>query len=225
MDGNGRWAQKRGLPRTAGHVKGIANVKKITIAARDLGVKILTLFAFSTENWSRPASEIKLLMREFDKYLTREMSSFIKDKIRLNVMGRKNPFSDKLWERIQYVQDQTKKDYNFILNLAVNYGGRAEIVDAAKKIASDFKQGSIDIDDLNEDKFREYLYFPEVPDPDLLIRTSGELRISNFLVWELAYSEFYFIKKFWPDFNPKDLELAISEYAKRDRRYGVVKSA
>ncbi len=225
MDGNGRWAKQRGLPRVEGHRRGIENVRKIADRAKEKGVKVVTFFTFSTENWSRPKKEVDFLMSEFGRYLDREMKNFIKNKIRFNAVGRKEPLPGGLWEKIQYVQRQTCRDYDFTFNLALNYGGRAEIVDACRNIVRDIQENRISAEEIDESRFSKYLYAPDIPDPDVMIRTSGELRISNFLLWELAYAEFYFIEKFWPDFSPEDLDWVIDDFSRRDRRFGGIKDA
>ncbi len=220
MDGNGRWAKERNLPRIEGHRRGIENVRTITTAAQKRGVKILTLFAFSTENWSRPKSEVHMLLQELDVYLTRELNTFLKNNIWCHMLGRKEPFPEQLWAKMKNTEEKTKPNSTFTLNLALNYGGRAEIVDACRKYAKDIFEGKRTIEELDEQIFCQYLYAPEIPDPDLLIRTSGEQRISNFLLWELAYSEFYFVSKYWPDFSERDLDDAFLAFASRQRRFG-----
>lgn len=224
MDGNGRWARRRGLPRTAGHRAGINKIKKMIRAADDLGVKILTLFAFSTENWNRPKREVDMLMRSLENFLDKEVADLNKNNIRLQVIGRDEPIPKKLLEKLKNAQETTKNNTGITVNLAFNYGARSEIVDAAKKIADEVSQRRYNLDQLNENSFSEFLYTAGLADPDLLIRTSGEMRISNFLLWQLSYAELYFTKKFWPDFDKKDLQDAIAEYESRDRRFGEVKS-
>ncbi|MBM3252157.1 MAG: isoprenyl transferase [Candidatus Omnitrophica bacterium] len=224
MDGNGRWARRRGLPRTAGHRAGINKIKKMIKAADDLGVKILTLFAFSTENWNRPKREVDMLMRSLENFLDKEVADLNKNNIRLQVIGRDEPIPKKLLEKLKNAQETTKNNTGITVNLAFNYGARSEIVDAAKKIADEVSQRRYNLDQLNENSFSEFLYTAGLADPDLLIRTSGEMRISNFLLWQLSYAELYFTKKFWPDFDKKDLQDAIAEYESRDRRFGEVKS-
>jgi len=224
MDGNGRWARRRGLPRTAGHRAGINKIKKMIKVADDLGVKILTLFAFSTENWNRPKREVDMLMRSLENFLDKEVADLNKNNIRLQVIGRDEPIPKKLLEKLKNAQETTKNNTGITVNLAFNYGARSEIVDAAKKIADEVSQRRYNLDQLNENSFSEFLYTAGLADPDLLIRTSGEMRISNFLLWQLSYAELYFTKKFWPDFDKKDLQDAIAEYESRDRRFGEVKS-
>ncbi|MFA5119171.1 MAG: isoprenyl transferase [Candidatus Omnitrophota bacterium] len=222
MDGNGRWAKERGLPRTAGHRIGIDRVKEILIAASELHVEVVTLFAFSTENWLRPKQEINMLMRAFDRFLDRQIDELTQYNIRFKLIGKDDPFPGYLQSKIKEAQRKTQDNGGLILALAVNYGSRREILDAVKGIARDVKKGVLDIDAIDEDKFQEHLYTAGLPDPDLLIRTSGEMRLSNFLLWQLSYAELYFVKKYWPDFRKKDLIEAIEEYQKRHRRFGAV---
>jgi undecaprenyl diphosphate synthase len=224
MDGNGRWARRRGLPRTAGHRAGIDRIKKIIKSADELGVKILTLFAFSTENWKRPKREVDMLMRSLENFLDKEISDLNKNNIRLNVIGRDEPIPKNLLEKLKNAQEITKNNTGITVNLAFNYGARTEIVDAVKRIADAVSRQRYSLEQLNENSFSEFLYTAGFADPDLLIRTSGEMRISNFLLWQLSYAEFYFTKKFWPDFDKKDLQDAIQEFQSRDRRFGEISS-
>ena len=220
MDGNGRWARKRALPKIVGHKAGVKSVEEIIKACKELGVKILTLYTFSTENWKRPKKEIDALMHLLEEYLDRETER-IKDKdIRIRAIGRVRELPHNLQLKIRNTEEKTIKNKSILVNLALNYGGRSEIVDAAKKIAQDVKEGKVEAEDIKEDNFGEYLYTASIPDPELLIRTSGEMRLSNFLLWQISYSEIYVTKKLWPDFRKKDLEGAILEYQKRERRYG-----
>jgi len=220
MDGNGRWARRRGLARVAGHQIGLKRVKEIIKASAELKLKALTLFAFSTENWDRPKREIDMLMRAFSNFLDKEINEIHANNIRLRIIGRRDHFSGQLLDKIAATENLTAGNSGMKLCLAVNYGGRSEIVDAAKRIVACVKRHEFNIQRLNEKTFSEFLYAPEVPDPDLLIRTSGELRVSNFLIWQLAYAEFYFVKKFWPDFTRQELIKAIQEYQARERRFG-----
>lgn len=220
MDGNGRWARRRGLARVAGHQIGLKRVKEIIKASAELKLKALTLFAFSTENWDRPKREIDMLMRAFSNFLDKEINEIHANNIRLRIIGRRDHFSGQLLDKIAATENLTADNSGMKLCLAVNYGGRSEIVDAAKRIVACVKRHEFNIQRLNEKTFSEFLYAPEVPDPDLLIRTSGELRVSNFLIWQLAYAEFYFVKKFWPDFTRQELIKAIQEYQARERRFG-----
>jgi undecaprenyl diphosphate synthase len=220
MDGNGRWAEERGLGRTAGHRQGIKRVKEIVTAASELGIKALTLFAFSTENWGRPRKEINVLMRYLDHYLDREINELDKNNVRFVVIGRSEPLPGRIQEKIRKAQDKTKDNTGLTLVLALNYGARQEIVDAVKKFVASLRHEETKLGDLDENKFSRYLYTADLPEPDLLIRTSGEMRLSNFLLWQLSYAELYFPKKYWPDFKREDLEEAISEYQRRERRFG-----
>ncbi|MBN2120658.1 MAG: isoprenyl transferase [Candidatus Omnitrophica bacterium] len=224
MDGNGRWARKRGLPRNIGHKKGMENAEKILDYAHNRGVKILSLFTFSTENWTRPREEIGFLFSSLKEYLKKKKKKLMDENIRLNLMGRKDNLPQDLLAQIDDVEAATRNNKDFVINLVFNYGGRAEIVDAANKILLGFKQGKIKDSGITEENFQNYLYSPFVPDVDLLIRTSGEQRISNFLLWRAAYCEIYFTKTLWPDFGPKDFDKALEEFAKRDRRFGGIKT-
>jgi undecaprenyl diphosphate synthase len=218
MDGNGRWAEKRGLPRTFGHKEGADALRKIITYAGKIGVKYLTVYAFSTENWKRSKDEIDALMFLFKTYLKNEEKNIMKNNVRFLVSGRKNGVSSSLLEAIKKLEDKSRDNTGLILNIAFNYGGRAEIIDAVNSI---LKSGA---DNINEEDFSKYLY-NDIPDPELLIRTSGEFRISNFLLWQIAYSEIYITKALWPDFDEKELDKAIQSYNERDRRFGGVKNA
>ncbi len=219
MDGNGRWAEKRGLPRNFGHKRGIDNVQKVIKSAKDRGVRILSLFAFSTENWSRPKEEIDFLFSSFKKYLSENKGD--KD-IRFNVMGSRRGLPEDLISGIDEAVEETKDNDKIILNIAFNYGGRDEIVFAAKRIAEDFKEGSLSLKSLDERFFQGYLYDPFIPDVDLLIRTSGEERISNFMLWRIAYAELYFTNVLWPDFTAGEFDKALDSFKMRERRFGKV---
>ncbi|AVQ30690.1 MULTISPECIES: isoprenyl transferase [Fusobacterium] len=218
MDGNGRWAEKRGLPRTFGHKEGADALRKIITYAGKIGVKYLTVYAFSTENWKRSKDEIDALMFLFKTYLKNEEKNIMKNNVRFLVSGRKNGVSSSLLEAIKKLEDKSRDNTGLTLNIAFNYGGRAEIIDAVNSI---LKSGA---DNINEEDFSKYLY-NDIPDPELLIRTSGEFRISNFLLWQIAYSEIYITKALWPDFDEKELDKAIQSYNERDRRFGGVKNA
>lgn len=225
MDGNGRWAQQRGLPRTAGHHQGIEACKRTIRAAGELGVKYITLFGFSSENWSRPADEIKELMRLLRMFLRSETADLHRNNIRLRVIGSRREFSDDIVELIDNAESLTKDNDALHLTIALNYGGRNEILAAAAAYAEDMKQKGLPATfDTAEEFFPSYLMTHGMPDPDILIRTSGEQRISNFLLWQCAYTEFVFTQKLWPDFGHADIESAIEEFQKRDRRFGAVKS-
>lgn len=220
MDGNGRWAKERGLPRIAGHRQGAQQVKEIVRAASELAIKVLTLFVFSSENWSRPKKEINTLMRYLNDYLDKEINNLHKNNIRFKVIGRKHPLPQNLLAKIKEAEIKTQNNDGMVLVLALNYGSRQEITDAAKKIVEAALRKELNLDSLDEETFSSYLYTHDLPDPDLLIRTSGEIRISNFLLWQLSYAELYFPKIYWPDFKRKDFIRAIKEYQKRQRRYG-----
>jgi undecaprenyl diphosphate synthase len=220
MDGNGRWAKERGLGRTAGHREGVKRVKEIIRSAFDLGIKVVTFFAFSTENWSRPKSEVTVLMRYLDNFLGQEIKQLHKNNVRFTVIGRANPIPKYLQAKIKQAQEMTKGNTGLRVILALNYGGRQEIVDAAKKFARDVLKEKLDPGSLNVQEFARYFYTADIVDPDLLIRTSNEMRVSNFLLWQLSYSEFYFSHKCWPDFTIDELKDAIREYQKRERRFG-----
>ncbi|MDD4899301.1 MAG: isoprenyl transferase [Candidatus Omnitrophica bacterium] len=220
MDGNGRWAKQKGLPRTAGHREGVKRVKEIVRRAAQLGVEVVTFFAFSSENWARPKSEVSILMRYLNNFLDSEIRELEENNIRFLTIGRKNPVPEYLQEKLEDAARRTAKNTGLIVVLAFNYGARQEIVDAAKKFSERVELGQAKAAELNEEIFGSYLYTAGLPDPDLLIRTSAQMRISNFLLWQLSYAEFYFPKKYWPEFGPKDLEKAIEVYQKRERRFG-----
>jgi undecaprenyl diphosphate synthase len=220
MDGNGRWAKERGLPRTAGHRKGINRIEEIIKAASELGLKAVTFFAFSTENWSRPKREVDMLMHCLDNFLKRRIAELDKSNIRLKVIGRDEPLPAYLREELRKAQEKTADNAGLVAVLALNYGARQEIVDAVKRFTQAVIKGATSIEDLQPANFSRYFYTAGLPDPDFLIRTSGEMRISNFLLWQISYAELYFPKKYWPDFGKKDLEKAIEVYQKRERRFG-----
>jgi len=222
MDGNGRWAKRKGFPRNYGHYEGAKSVKRIIKACLDLGIKYLTLYTFSTENWKRPEKEINAIMDLLRKHLDNSITGLPDYKeIRFRVIGRWHELPDDLSQKIQTVIDDTRNHCGLNLTLAINYGGRREIMDAVEGIIRDSK--SVEkLLEINEEVFKQYLYAPEIPDPDLFIRTSGEYRISNFLLWQSAYSEIYVTKKLWPDFRKSDLIKAIKDYQKRERKFGAV---
>ena len=222
MDGNGRWAKSKGLPRSAGHVKGAKNIETIARAAKAMGVKYLTIYAFSTENWSRPDDEVAKLMELLEEYITKAIKNAEKNKMQIRIIGDRSKLSDGLNARIAEAEKITSVYDEVYLQVAFNYGSRDEIVRMTKKISSDVRDGKLSADEITEETVSSYLDTAGIPDPDLLIRTSGEQRISNYLLWQLAYSEFYFTKVPWPDFSPKNLEEAIEEYNNRNRRYGGV---
>ncbi len=220
MDGNGRWAKQRGLPRTFGHRVGVNKVKEVIKIADKLGIKVITFFAFSAENWARPEKEVNMLMRSLNNFLDRNIDELDEKNIRLMVIGRDDPIPKFLQTKIKEAQDRTKDNTGLIAVLALNYGSRQEIVDAVKKFTNAVIKDEANLEGLDIENFSNYLYTAGLPDPDLLIRTSGEMRISNFLLWQLSYAELYFPKKYWPDFGKEDLEKAIEEYQKRERRFG-----
>jgi undecaprenyl diphosphate synthase len=220
MDGNGRWAEEKHLPRTAGHRAGIDRVREIVKAAGELGIEVLTLFAFSSENWSRPKKEVDMLMRSLYDFLGRQIRELNKNNIKLIVIGRDEPLPGYLQLKIKEAQESTRNNTGLKVVLALNYGSRQEIVDAAKRFAQEVSEGKLDAASLDTEKFGGYFYTAGLPDPDLLIRTSGEMRISNFLLWQLSYAELHFPRKYWPDFRKPDFEKAIKTYQRRERRYG-----
>jgi len=220
MDGNGRWAKKRGLPKIMGHKQGVDSVKNSVKACIKFGVKYLTLYAFSTENWLRPRKEIEGLFKLLENFLDSQFQIFHKNNVRFCVIGDREKIVPFLRKKIEQAEKDTKAYNSLVLNIALSYGAREEIVRAVKNISEDVKKGNVKTPDIDEKLFSEYLYTKDCPDPDLLIRTSGEMRISNFLLWQISYAEFYVTPKLWPDFGEKDLKIAIEEYDKRDRRYG-----
>lgn len=217
MDGNGRWAKKRFMPRTVGHKEGSETLKKIVTHCTKIGVQFLTVYAFSTENWKRASSEVEALMVLFKLYLKKEEKTFMKNSIRLMISGSRENIAPDLIECMDNLIEKTKENKSLTLNIAFNYGGRREIVDGINKILTS------GIQNITEEEIGKFLY-NDIPDPELLIRTGGEFRISNFLLWQVAYSEIYISDKLWPDFKEKDLDTAIEEYLNRDRRYGGVKN-
>ncbi|MCK9244697.1 MAG: isoprenyl transferase [Candidatus Marinimicrobia bacterium] len=220
MDGNGRWAKRRGLPRVAGHNEGINSVREITRECGQIGIKVLTLYTFSIENWSRPKSEVTYLMTLLLRTIRNEVNELHKNNVRLTLMGHLADLPDDPLKGLLEGVEKTSLNTGLNLNLALSYGGRAEILDATRTIAQNVREGRIALEDIDERLFSSYLYTRDIPDPDLLIRTSGELRISNFLLWQMAYAELYVTETLWPDFRNKELLLAISEYQKRERRFG-----
>lgn len=222
MDGNGRWAKKRGLPRSAGHTAGAANFRTITRYAASIGVKYLTLYAFSTENWNRPAEEVSALMKLFHQYLEEALRDFMDESIRVHFLGDVTAFSPELQKLIHRVEEASAPKDGMVLNLAMNYGGRAEITHAVKMISERVKRGEIEPEDITEKMISDSLYTAGQPDPDLIIRPSGEERISNFLLWQSAYTEFEYFDILWPDFKPKHLDEAIEKFRGRNRRFGGV---
>lgn len=221
MDGNGRWAKKRSLNRIAGHRIGVKRAKEVISCCRELGIQALTLYAFSTENWSRPKREIKALMTLLKRFLQAEGKDLVRNNIRLNIIGNIEDLPKDVTEVLKEFVKKTRNNSGMILNAALSYSGRNEIIQAVKKIIGDVKQGKLSTHQINEDIFSRYLFTAGVPDPDLLIRTSGELRISNFLLWQMAYTEIYVTNILWPDFSKKDLINAIADYQSRERRFGL----
>ncbi len=222
MDGNGRWAKKRGLPRIAGHRAGVKTVKRIVKAAGEIGLKYLTLYTFSTENWKRPKEEVSAIMKLLEETTRREINELDKNNVRLITTGRIEELSPRRRAILEKATQQTKNNTGLTLNLALSYSGRMEILDAVKRIAGDTKSGKIKTRDINENLFSKYLYTKDLPDPDLLIRTSGEMRISNFLLWQTSYTELYITEVLWPDFSVENFYLAILNYQERERRFGRV---
>ncbi|MGC8764270.1 MAG: polyprenyl diphosphate synthase [Brevinematia bacterium] len=222
MDGNGRWAKSRGLERWKGHERGYEVLKNIVEFNKEVGIRILSFYAFSTENWNRPKQEVDFLFSLARKLAKEYKSVLFENKIRLTITGSKDGLPTDLVETLWNVEKETESFDKFTLNIVFNYGGRKEIVDGVKKLFSDYKNGNFDIEKLDESSFSHYLYHPEIPDVDLLIRTSGELRISNFLLWKVAYAEIWVTKTLWPDFTPEEFVTAISDYQKRERRFGKV---
>jgi len=220
MDGNGRWAKQRGLPRVAGHNEGINSVREVTRECGSLGIKVLTLYTFSVENWSRPKSEVSALMTLLLHTIRNEIDELHKNNVRLTLIGHLTDLPDDPLKGLMEGVEKTSQNTVLNLNLALSYGGRVEILDATRAIAKDVLEGRIGLDDIDEKLFSDYLYTRGMPDPDLLIRTSGELRLSNFLLWQMAYTEIYVTETLWPDFRNKELLLAIREYQKRERRFG-----
>lgn len=223
LDGNGRWAKKKGMPRSYGHVKGCANLETICDDMKELGVKYLTVYAFSTENWKRSREEVEGLMKLFQNYLKKCIKIAEKNKMRVRVIGDITAFDKDIQERIAYLEEFSKKYDDLHFQIALNYGSRDEIARGMRRLAQDAAEGKIKPEDVDEEMVESYLDTAGIPDPDLMIRTSGELRLSNFLLWQLAYTEFYFTDVAWPDFNREELIRAIEKYNARDRRYGGVK--
>lgn len=222
MDGNGRWAKKRGLPRKAGHSAGAKTFRKITRYCSDIGIKYLTVYAFSTENWKRPEDEVRSLMKLFKSYLEEALADFKDDSIVVRFIGDKAPFDDDLRNLMIENEESSKGRDGMVLNIAMNYGSRDEIVRAVKNICNDVQSGAVLPENIDEQLISDYLYTSGQPDPDLIIRPSGEYRISNFLLWQSAYTEFVIMNKLWPDFETSDLDEAIKIYSQRNRRYGGV---
>lgn len=220
LDGNGRWAASKSLPRSIGHKKGAENVEVILKSCKDLGIENVTLYAFSTENWSRPVFEVKALMKLFHYYLKKKLTMLYQENVKVVIIGDINPFPKVIKDYIKNLEELTKNNDGMCLNLAMNYGGRSEIVKATKQIVKAISDGIIRINDIDEHLFSQYLYTHGQNDPDLIIRTAGEKRLSNFLLWQSAYSELYFVEKNWPDFTQSDLVEALNYFNSRKRKFG-----
>ncbi len=223
MDGNGRWAKKQGKPRTYGHYAGAYKIEDVVKWCANRGVKYTTFYAFSTENWKRPMEEVNFIFGLLENKIHEFYERMDVEGVRLRFIGRIDKLPSSLKEKCLEYEEKTKDNSRIQVIMAFNYGGRNEITDGIKKLIEDIKNGNITTDNLDENGFRNYLYAPDVPDPDLVIRTSGEMRISNFLIWQIAYSELYFSKLLWPEFTEEELQKAIDEYSKRDRRFGGIK--
>ncbi len=222
MDGNGRWARERGLPRREGHRAGAESVREAVEACKEIGIKFLTLYAFSSENWNRPKSEIKALMDLLERFLKKKTPEMHKQGVRLHAIGRLDTLPDSCRRELDRAIEQTSSNRDLDLVLALSYGSREEIVDAAQVLAREAVAGEIDPESIDCEAFAKRLYTAEIPDPDLLIRTSGEFRLSNFLLWQCSYAEIVITRKYWPDFKKADLHEAVEEYARRHRRFGAI---
>lgn len=220
MDGNGRWAKARNLPRAAGHKKGAESVKSVISSCIKNNVDYLTLYAFSSENWKRPEDEVNDLMNLLRFYIGKELKSLHKNGIKIVVIGERSKLPKDIRIQISDAEELTKNNKALSLQIAISYGSRQEISNAAKQIAISYKNGDISLDDINENIFKQYLYTSNIPDPDLLIRTGGDQRISNYLLWQCAYTEFYFTETLWPDFKEKDFDKAIDDFSNRERKFG-----
>lgn len=220
MDGSGRWAKKKGLSRNEGHRVGIEKIRETVEVCLDIGIKFLTIYTFSCQNWKRPREEVNFLMKRFERYLDKEGQELKRKGVRLGVIGRKEELSQALQKKIEKTVRMTQNDDKLYLNLAINYGGQEEIVDAAKKIAEEIRKGTLVSQEIDVDLFRKYLYTANQPYPDLLIRTSGEQRVSNFLLWQIAYAELWITPTLWPDFGKEEFIKAIRDYTNRNRRFG-----
>ncbi|MDI9570267.1 MAG: isoprenyl transferase [Pseudomonadota bacterium] len=221
MDGNGRWAKRHALGRIMGHQKGVEAVRKTVRLCREIGVEYLTLYAFSVENWSRPDQEVAALMSILRQYLRSELAEMMDNQIRLNAIGDIDGLQAPVRKLLEETMAQTAENRGMVLSLALSYGGQDEIIRAVRRVAQEVREGKLAVEDITRESFAAYLYTAGIPDPDLLIRTSGEFRISNFLLWQSAYTEFHFTEVLWPDFDRKDLLAAIADYQRRERRYGL----
>lgn len=222
LDGNGRWAKKRGLPRTAGHIQGAKNVEEIARVCYKKGIQFLTVYAFSTENWKRPEEEVRTLMKLLDNYIDNCIKTAKKDNLRVRFIGDRNGLDPKLLKKMEGLEEFSKEHTGLLLQIALNYGARDELTRAIRQIVAEKENGNIKVEDITENLIENYLDTAGIPDPDLMIRTSGELRLSNYMLWQLAYSEFYFTEVAWPDFDEKELDKAIEVYNNRERRFGGV---
>jgi len=220
MDGNGRWAQKRALPRSMGHRAGVEALRKIVKTCSKLGIEVLTVYAFSTENWKRPKDEVGVLMTLLTEYLRKELQELHQNNVVIRNIGKIDDLPREAQHELEHAMKRTQNNTGLILNLALNYGGRSEIIDAVRKLSQDVLSGKQRIEEIDEERFSKALFTGGLPDPDLLIRTSGEMRLSNFLLWQLAYTEIVVVEELWPDFGQKALLEAIKAYQKRDRRFG-----
>jgi undecaprenyl diphosphate synthase len=223
MDGNGRWARRKGLPRTFGHRAGVESLRDIVTIASDMGLKVLTTYAFSTENWKRPKDEVSLIMKLFSEYIDSELAELHKKNVQIRFIGKVDELAVELQHKVEKAQIHTKENTGLILNLAVNYGGRAEIVRSVQIIGEKIARGEILPLEITEKTIQQNLYTADLPDPDLVIRPSGDFRISNFLLWQSAYTEYWFTDINWPDFRPEHFRQAIADYQKRERRFGGLK--
>ncbi|MBI4395357.1 MAG: isoprenyl transferase [Candidatus Omnitrophica bacterium] len=220
MDGNGRWAKKQGLARILGHQRGVETIREIVRTSREIGIKYLTLYAFSKENWARPKREVDFLMNLLGEYLDSELEEMKTSQIRFNVIGKSEDLPSQIQSKIKRNMEETEKNTGLLLTLALSYSSRVEITDAVKSLCEQVKKGHLQINEITEGHVARELYTAEIPDPDLLIRTSGELRVSNFLLWQISYTEIYVSEKYWPDFKKEDFLEAVQEYQKRERRFG-----
>lgn len=223
MDGNGRWAKERGLPRSLGHQAGVKTLKEITKISKNLGIKYITTYAFSTENWKRPEKEVNFLMKLFEKVFLEELDELDQEGVRLNIIGYKNRLPQGVKEKVEQAMERTKDNDILTLNIALDYGGRSEIIESVRDIAKSLMDGKIDLLDIDEQLISQGLYTNQQPDPDLLIRPGGEKRVSNFLLWQLAYTELQFTDIYWPDFNKEAFLEVIKDYQERERRFGGLK--
>ncbi|MBQ2395108.1 MAG: isoprenyl transferase [Alistipes sp.] len=222
MDGNGRWAKLRGKERYEGHIQGVESVRRVVRAAADAGVEYLTLYAFSTENWGRPAEEVNALMSLFCSCVINETPELIEQGVKVTIIGQRNRFSSEVNARLDEIEQRTAEGKVLNLILALDYSSRSEITEAARRIAAKVAKGELSAENISEQSISEHLYTAGVPDPDLVIRTSGECRLSNFLLWQASYAEFYFPQTLWPDFTEDEFNKALEVYASRDRRYGII---